>query len=214
MLCMMPNQILRKGCLCLDLNMRPLSREGSFTWQITTIFNSHKKDYLIQPYLSQMILFEPQESVESLVSRRESSVPRFHVETWQVLWKRLHGIFQSSYLHSSKDCLYVFMIYDKTRILRRVKLISRCLNLDAYPFRIKVSDQPFANTFHGEEGGGAGWYIPHVLATIQIPFFISVITPSPSFVYWLDDFGATFYYNFFSFLICWGYLLGGVGGEG
>ena len=29
------------------------------------------------------------------------------------------------------------MIYDKTRILRRVKLISRCLNLDANPFRIK-----------------------------------------------------------------------------
>ena len=29
------------------------------------------------------------------------------------------------------------MIYDKTRISRRVKLISRCLNLDVYPFRIK-----------------------------------------------------------------------------
>ena len=43
MLCMMPNQILRKDCLCLDLNMRHLSREGSFTWQITTIFSSHQR---------------------------------------------------------------------------------------------------------------------------------------------------------------------------
>lgn len=181
MLCMMPNQILRKGCLCLDLNMRPLSREGSFTWQINTIFSSHQKDYLIQPYLSQMILFEPQESVESLVSRRESSVPRFHVETWQVLWKRLHGIFQSSYLHSSKDCLYVFMIYDKTRILRRVKLISRCLNLDAYPFRIKVSDQPFANTFHGEEGGGGGVIYPPRFGNHPNSFFHICYYPLPLF---------------------------------